>query len=76
MGEELPVASYTKRILTYGEHTMSLLTVPGSKPSNERGETHTSTHQCTQGTGHCELFEMIILKQVEDRMIKKCLGSC
>lgn len=44
MGEELPVASHAKRILTYGEHTVRLLTVAGSKPSKERGETCTHTH--------------------------------
>lgn len=44
MGEELPVASHAKRILTYGEHTVRLLTVAGSKPSKERGETHTPLH--------------------------------
>lgn len=51
MGEELSVASYAKRILTYGEHTVILLTVTSSKPHKERGETHTpqSTHQHKQG---------------------------
>lgn len=74
MWEQLPLASRAKSILTYVEYTVLLLIVAGSKIEQRKRDT--STHQHTQGSSHRKLFEMIISKQVEDWMIKKCLGSC
>lgn len=60
MGEELSVASHAKRILTYGEHTVMLLTVASSKPSKERGETH--THHNPHTSAHRALVTVSYLR--------------